>query len=600
VTELPPRSWPALTSRPYRHSWPDLSEALPVDVLPCSNEEYFPPPPSKEQRAIMRLAEAETERWRHKFKMTRAQFVRTAAATMIGFWAIDMVRPGLFGNFGFAHNTATTDACDLEWAGKGGLETLTNLPGEFIFDVQSHHVDPDGMWRVTNPAIHAFFAAVWPQSSAVTGDQPGVRDDGSLRGGGAGEIDPIENLSRYHYLKELFLDSATSCTVLSCVPTSPDTDNPLPLAEAAKTVHTVNDLASSHRSVMHAFVMPNRGSAGRSSPSMKPLYLDAELQLMMERAHQYPDILRGWKTYCAWGDIPYASGWYLDSDTGLAFLDQVRKVSEAVPEIPPVVATHKGFALPGFDQSAATPRDVGPAARQNPDVTIIVYHSGYDNTDADQSRDVQRPYAGDDQVRSDTRCVDALIKSLRENDWDASHFVRPGKKFGNVPNVYAELGSVWRNVMHDPDQCAHLLGKLITHVGPKRIAWGTDSLWYGSPQAEIVGLRRFEFSDEAKELYGLPYGLEGDVEDPRRRAPKPARTIRNGILGRNVATAYRVNPDERRNEIACDDVNALRQDAYLSGVGTERESAPLASNVAPGPRTRREVIKSFRENPWSP
>src|SRR4051812_6179857 len=36
-------------------------------------------------------------------------------------------------------------------------------------------------------------------------------------------------------LKELYLDSATTCTVLSVVPTSPDTNNPLPVAEAAKT-----------------------------------------------------------------------------------------------------------------------------------------------------------------------------------------------------------------------------------------------------------------------------------------------------------------------------------------------------------------------------
>ena len=48
---------------------------------------------------------------------------------------------------------------------------------------------------------------------------PAIRDDGSIRGGGAGEIDPIENLSRFHYLKELFLDSATTMTVLSAVPT---------------------------------------------------------------------------------------------------------------------------------------------------------------------------------------------------------------------------------------------------------------------------------------------------------------------------------------------------------------------------------------------
>jgi predicted TIM-barrel fold metal-dependent hydrolase len=588
------RFGPGMTSRPGRFSWADMSEDLPVDVLPCSNDEYFPPPPSERQKAIMSLADSETERVRRRFGMTRAHFVRTAAATAIGFWAIDVVMGGRFGNYGWAHNTETTDACDLEWDGKQGVESLSNLPGEFIFDVQSHHVDPDGLWRVGNPAIHAFFAAVWPQSSVVTGGKPGLRPDGSLRGGGAGEIDPIENLSRFHYMKELYLDSATTCTVLSVVPTSPDTNNPLPLSEAALTVHTANDLARSQRAVMHAFVMPNRGSGGNTTPTMKPAFLDEELQLMDERAHQYRDILRGWKTYCAWGDVPYASGWFLDTDTGQAFLEQVKKVSERVPEVPPVVATHKGFALPGFDQRAATPRDIGPAARQNPDVKILVYHSGFD------TGDVQKPYRGDAAARSDTNTVDGLIKSLRENQWDASRFVEPGKKFGNVPNVYAELGSVWRSVMSDPDQSAHLLGKLITHVGPKRVAWGTDSLWYGSPQAEIVGLRRFDFTDQGKELYGLPYGLEGDVEDPTQPAPNPARTIRNGILGRNAAEAYRIDPDARREEISCDAVNGMKQNGYLNGVGTERESAPLASHTAPGARTRREVLKSLTESPWSP
>ena len=588
------RNGPSLTSRPHRFSWPEMPEDLPVDVFPCSNEEYLPPPPSKSQRAIMRLANAETERMRRKFNMTRAEFVRTAAAMSIGFWAIDMVSPGLFGGFGWSHNTKTTDACDLEWDGAKGMQTLRNLPGEFIFDVQSHHVDPDGMWRVSNPAIHAFFAALWPQSSAVTGDKPSVGPGGWVRGGGAGEVDPIENLSRFHYLKELFLDSATTMTVLSCVPTSPDTNNPLPLAEAALTVHTVNDLARHKRSIMHAFVMPNRGSAGNTTPHQKPLFLDEELQLMMERAHQYKHILRGWKTYCPWGDVPNASGWFLDSDTGMAFLEQVVKVHRKFPQIPPVVASHKGFALPGFDQRAATPRDIGPAAKAYRDVRFLVYHSGHDTGDK------QEKYAGDHKARSDSNKVDALIKSLRENNYDATKFKRKGHKFGNVPNVYAELGSVWRDVMHDPDQCAHLLGKLIKYVGPKRVVWGTDSLWYGSPQAEIVGLRRFKFTERGKELYNLPYGLEGDVEDPTRKAPRPSRTIRNAILGRNAARAYNIDPFRVGREIDCDAVNGLKQHGYLSGVGTERESAPLASNVAPGPRTRREVLKSLRESPWSP
>jgi uncharacterized protein len=571
------RNGASLTSGPARFGWAEMPEDLPVDVLPCSNEEYFPPPPSRSQLAIMRLANAETERLRSRFGMTRAQFVRTAAATAIGFWAIDVVRMGRFGSYGFAQSTGRPDACDLEWDGRKGLDTLRNLPGEFVFDVQSHHVDPDGMWRVTNPAIHAFFAAVWPQAQE------------------GGQIDPIENLSRFHYLKEIFLDSATTMSVLSVVPTSPDTNNPLPLAEAAETVHTVNDLARSRRCVMHAFVMPNRGSAGNSTPDMKPAYLDEELELMMQRAQQYKHILRGWKTYCAWGDVPNASGWFLDTDTGFAFLEQVLEVSRTVKKVPPVVATHKGFALPGFDQRAATPRDIGPAAKQYPGVRFLVYHSGYD------IGDTQRPYAGDDRADSDTNTVDALVKSLRENQYDATRFRRKGKRFGNVPNVYAELGSVWRNVMNDPDQAAHLLGKLITYVGPKRIVWGTDSLWYGSPQPEIVGMRRFEFTEQGKELYRLPFGLEGDVEDPTRKAPRPERTIRNGILGRNAARAYEIDPDARRRKIHCDDVNGLREEGYLRGEqGTEGESAPLASHVAPGPRTRREVLRSLTETEWSP
>jgi uncharacterized protein len=593
------RSGPWVTSGPDRHSYPDMTEDLPVDVMPASNEEFFPPPPTPEQIGIMALANEETERYRRLFNMSRAEFVRTSAAMAIGFWAIDAVRPGLFGNYGWAHNTATTHPCDLEWDGKKGMETLKNLPGEFIFDVQSHHVDPDGDWRVTNPAIHAFFNGIWPQSSAATGGKPAIGPGGYVRGGGAGEVDPIQNLSRKHYLKELFLDSATSACVLSVVPTSPDTDNPLPVAEASETVDLVNRLARSQRVVMHAFVMPNRGSSGTTNTGggaipKKPLHFDAEMKQMFDRAELYGDKLRGWKTYCAWGDVPNASGWTLDSDIGMAFLENVQAVSRKHKEIPPTVASHKGFALPGFDQRGAQPRDVGVAAKANPGVNLIIYHSGYDTGDE------QKAYRGDAKARSDTHTVDGFIKSLRENDYSAANFKKPGKAFGNVPNVWAELGSVWRDVMHDPDQCAHLLGKLINHVGPKRVCWGTDSLWYGSPQSEIVALRRFDFTERGKELYNLPYGLEGDVEDPTRRAPTPARTIRNGIFGRNIAAAYRFDPDAKRNTISCDDVAKVKDEGYITNPSSERESAPLANNLLHGPRTRREAIKAIYSGPWTP
>ncbi len=577
----------------WKRWWDDQSEALPVDALPCSNGEFIPPPATREQLAIMALAESESERWRRKMGMSRRRFVRTAAATAIGLWSIDAIGRGRFGRYGLAHNTETTHACDLEWTGKEGDDgkgTLLNLPGEFVFDVQSHHVDPEGLWRANNPAIHAFFAAVWPQSSPLLGDQPSIREDGSIRGGGAGELDPIENLSRFHYLKELFLDSATTATVLSCVPSAPDNENPLPIAEAAETVNTVNAFAQASpdtpRSVMHAFVMPNRGLGGNSTPGVTPAFMQEELDLMMQRAQDHQAILRGWKTYCAWGDVPNASGWALDDPTiGFPFLEQVRAVHAVYPQVPKVVATHKGFALPGFDQRSAAPRDVGPAAAAFADVKFIIYHSGYD------SGDTQGPY--DPSTPDTVNKVDALITSLIKAGVDAP------SNDGNSPNVYAELGSVWRDCMRDPDQSAHLLGKLIHWVGPKRVVWGTDSLWYGSPQPEIVALRRFDFTQEGGELYNLPYGLEGDVDNPQVKAETPDRSIRNGILGRNAAEAYEVDADVARTAIHCDQVEKLRND-YIQDIGTLTESAPMASNQLLGARTRRELFTSLKGKPWSP
>ena len=587
----------------------ELGEDLPVDVIPASNGEFMPPPPSEAQRAIMRLADFESERTRSRLNMNRRDFVRTAAAFAIGLWAIDEVVQPKWGRYAWAHNTKTNAACDLEWPGA----QLDNLPGEFIFDIQSHHVESDGMWRVNNPGFEAFFAAIWPQAGGVAGastSDPYWPNDTPLRGGR--EVDPIENLSRYHYLKELFLDSSTTMTVLSAVPSAPD-QQPLPTDRAALTVDMVRRLAGgTPRTVMHAFVMPNRGSLGSAATSTHrdPVFMAEEFDLMERNLEQFGSHIRGWKIYTAWGDVPYSTGWYMDDDIGLKFLDQVRRVGEKY-NAPKVVAVHKGFALPMFDQRAASPRDIGPAARQYPDVKIVVYHSGYDS-------ETVGPYPGDEHVNSADRSVDSLVKSLRENQWDASHFVPKGLIHGNVPNVYAEIGSTWRSVMHDPDQAAHLLGKLITHVGPRRVCWGTDSLWFGSPQAEIVALRAFEMSSRARDLYHLPYGLDGDRFDPRRNAMSgnayvrphpdvpgwptdgkahPERTIRNGIFGRNAAPVYEVNPDVERKKMSCDDVQKIRDSYYLNQM-TPKNSAPLASNQVHGPRTRRELLALLPKGPW--
>ena len=589
-------------------SFEGLSDALPIDVLPASNGEFLPPPATSQQRRIMALAEEKSEEVRRRLGMSRRSFVRSAAGYAVGIWAIAQVNGGQWGTYAIGEEE-TPDACDLQYPGA----QLGNLPGEFIFDVQSHHVDPDGRWRITNPGFHAFMAAVWEQSGPL-GGIPRIRDDGTVRGWGlGGELDPVQNLSKTHYMKELFLDSSTNMTVLSAVPSEPD-NQPLPLQVAAATIDDVNRIARGRRSVMHAFVMPNRGSAGTASTSLgqDPAFMAEEFELMEKNYKTYGAHLRGWKVYTPWGDVPNGTGWFLDDDIGLKFLDQVMYLGKKYGA-PRVVAAHKGFALPAFDQRSASPRDVGPAARAFPGVTFVIYHSGYDG-------DEQGVYPGDDKVNSADRGVNCFIKSLRENGIAGSQRIPAGLAHGNTPNVYGEIGATWRSSMSNPNEASHLLGKLITHVGPKRICWGTDSLWFGTPQPEIVALRAFKMTDAAKKLYNLPYGIDGDIDDPRRNAHSassymsrhphvagwptdkkahPERSIRNAIFGRNAARVYRVNPDADFNKIKCDDVNKLRE-SYLINAGTEREVAPYRSNTIYGFRDAASLLKDRASRPWAP
>ena len=41
-------------------------------------------------------------------------------------------------------------------------------------------------------------------------------------------------------------------------------------------------------------------------------------------------------------------------------------------------------------------------------------------------------------------------------------------------------------------------------MGEDRVLWGTDAIWYGSPQPQIMAFRAFEISPEFQEQFGYP------------------------------------------------------------------------------------------------
>src|SRR5262249_52403812 len=110
-------------------------------------------------------------------------------------------------------------------------------------------------------------------------------------------------------------------------------------------------------------------------------------------------------------------------------------------------------------------------------------------------------------------------------DW-VSDLAEVPAKYG-VTNVYAELGTSFASsAMTHPRHCAAMLGILVKGMGTDRVLWGTDSVWYGSPQGQLEAVRRVELPDALEAKSG--FAVLGPADGPVKRA----------ILGRNAARLY--------------------------------------------------------------
>ena len=132
---------------------------------------------------------------------------------------------------------------------------------------------------------------------------------------------------------------------------------------------------------------------------------------------------------------------FLSDEVGLAFVEKARALGIKV------ICVHKGVPLSDRSYEHSQCHDIGKVARLFPDVSFIVYHSGYVAGQPERAFD---PDANRDGV-------DTLIKSLID------HGIGPGS------NVYAELGSTWRFLMREPNHAAHTLGKLLEYVGEDNV-----------------------------------------------------------------------------------------------------------------------------------
>jgi hypothetical protein len=489
----------------------DDDPGLPIPFGPVSNGEYDPPPLSALDREAQRRALAACDANARRLGVSRRTFLLSmcgAATTLFAIQACSDDKSN--GRSGGTFDIATSTTLDED-------EARAKLAGdEVIFDVQTHLLDYDTI----DPAheLGLGLAGGFPQRGCDDADEP--RDC----------------FDTTHLLELLFLRSDTSMAILSAIPVVGESvigkDSPLSPQIMAEARRVTEAICRDKRLLLQGQVVPSRGE------------LAATLDAMDEVMDIHP--VAAWKVYTHAG----GPGWYLDDHDPAAPQVGEAFIRKAVETGVPRIAVHKGFAAIGGSAQArySDPVDIGPAAKVHPDMNFVVYHSGFD-TDATSG-----PYTSGAVPTG----VDRLIASLEKNG------IEPNS------NVYAELGSTWFVVMRNPDQAAHTLGKLLKYVGENNVVWGTDTLWYGTPQPQIQALRAFEIAPEFQERFGYP---------------ALTKEIKNKIFGANSMALYGVDPIDTKCEFTRAELEQIRKE--LPG-----------GNALPGPKTAREAA-AVRANDWA-
>jgi predicted TIM-barrel fold metal-dependent hydrolase len=450
----------------------------PIPTRIASNEEFIPPPQSAEQKQFEARLTALSEQAARSQGLSRRDFLRTGSGMAAALFALNEV-------FGNVYNVSADEVKDQQaFAEKWPKD-------QFIFDVQTHHVDVSRKWYDDTPdgrSTLRFFQMLRPRLQVT---------------------ESLDLLNRAHYVKEVFGDSDTVMAIISGVPSREWDKNPLPPDQMVATRKYVNDLAGSQRVLSHGLLRPNLGAR--------------ELEEMERQVKELK--IDAWKMYT--GAELGEKAWFMDDEkVAYPFWERTKKLGIKN------LCVHKGLPLGFFNEKACRPLDLEKAAKDWPELNFVVYHSGF------------RGFGLLAGGRGE-RVVDPKTDDPQEIPW-ISDILRILKRNPTIKNIYFELGSTFGQLSAArPMTCLHMLGQMIQVAGADHILWGTDSIWGGSPQSQIVRLRKLTMPEELCKKYGY-----GELTDE----------VKNQILGLNAAKLFGIDVKAKRQAIKADKLTQLRQE----------------------------------------
>jgi predicted TIM-barrel fold metal-dependent hydrolase len=480
-----------------------VDSPMPTQIV--SNEEFCPRPQSAPQKQVEHLIGEMAETRAKKLGLDR----RTFMASTMGMATCFLAQNQVFGKVWDVDEAETWEAAAYE----------EKWPKDeyFIIDVQAHFTN---------------------------GQALGFRNMEFVKSMGFNLKNDSESYSYKNFIKEMYFDSDTSMVVISGVPTLEKQRDEngrvlegrersagvLPSWLMSATKNQINELAGSQRALCQGNLAPNHYWDKTTNTMNKTAMLE-----QMERELSLYKI-NSWKWYCHFDPARTGQGFQLDDDNSQWFIEESRKRGMKT------ISVHKGFSYQSRTLGhLANPKDVEKAALRNPDFNFIVYHSALKHGPNEANWKESNKY---DPTTGDFEWHSILMDIKKRNP--------------KINNVYCEVGSFFNIlVIADPIMAMHGIGKNVKTYGADHVIWGTDCLWWGSPQWGIDAFKRFQINDEMCEKFGYK---------PLTKADKAK------IFGLNAAKVYGVDVKAKRKALPADALERLKM-AYLDRGGLRSNGA---------------------------